>query len=748
MTKKSLFKRPLFAISCAFFGAGILASAVTFTAELIIAVVFAVLSVICGVLGVKFKKHKAFKIFIISVAAFLSFSVQLAGSERKIVRAQKFDGVTADAVITVTDVRYSSSYFGYYTAKLSKSEIFPDMTVSLEYADGSCREGDVLSGSVTLRCFEKSATFDEESYNLSDGILMCAEAESLSYVGHDSDSSPLTALSRLNRRLSARIEATSGSGALARAVLLGRRDGLEKSVMRDFSRIGVSHLLALSGLHLSVLVASVDFLLSKRFMSARARAPMKTAAILFFMALVGFGRSVTRAGIMHIFRATAEFINSDSDRRTSLGVSAIIIMLADPFAIRDSAFILSVLSTYACIVYAEYVGRRRKPTIASGILRSVTDTVKMSIFISALTLPVMWSVFGEISLISPITNVVFIPAVTLFLYFSIIYLVFCGTPLAVFLTPMLNGAEKLICSAARRLASLPHITLSFGGTALGLCSFALFFALFAASLNPRKIKKSNRISICLCSGIFVVLIVFGELAGALSAGEIYVTRGKSEGFSIRCGNFYMLVDASDGLSGFSRELLCAAEDDGATEIGCLVLTHLHRKHISSVATLSERTVLRSVCLPRAENDDDRAIFETLTAYFDREKIAYTEYSRDGDIFSVGGIKFESLGYCRLSRSSHPTVAFAISVAERKFLYLGSSFEEGIEYSAALSDADTVFFGLHPPKRKISAEINLEGKTAVFSGGVTDDGLLKVIDAENEIHLGTDGIFKSETVKRY
>lgn len=747
MTKEPLFKRPLFAIACAFFGAGILAGTAGMKYGLPLCALLAVGCLAALAAGTVLKKRRAIAVLVLLCAALASFALQLVGAERKILQCERLDGVSAEAVLTVTEVRYSSSYYGYYTARLTDSEAFPDMKVALEYSDGSCRVGDVLRGEVTLVAFESSGAFDEAAYNIPDGILIGAHAESLRYVGHEEDSSVTGVLSRLNRRLCARITAASGSGSLARAVLLGQRDGLGRAVLRDFSRIGISHLLALSGLHLSVLVAALESALSN-FLSPRVRSPLKAAAVLFFMALVGFGRSVTRAGIMHIFCATAQLLRRDSDSRTSLAVSAMLIMLADPFAVRDAAFLLSVLAAYACIAYSEYVGRadRARVSPVRRLLRSAADTVRLSLLISALTLPVMWSVFGEISLISPLTNVVFIPTLTLFLYFSIMYLALCTTPLCAVLTPLLNGGERAIFALARRISALPHITLSVRSTLVGVCSLALFFALFAVSLHPRRIRRCDRVALTVCSALLVLTLAAGELATLSSAREIYITRGKSEGFAVRCGALSVLIDVSDGSSGFSRELLAAAEEEGATEIGCLVLTHLHRRHISSVASLAESCVLRSVCLPRAENDADEAVSQTLISYFEREGIPYTEYSRDGDTLTVGSIRFEALGYCLLSRSSHPTIVFSLSFAGRELLYLGSSFEEGAEYTEVPTEADTVFFGRHPPKRKRDVSLELDGRTAVFSHGVTEDGLLRVDGAEREYYLGEDGVFRDRKVK--
>lgn len=770
MTKQPIFRRPLFAVSCAFFAAGIIAQGVARRGLVALLAVLAVLSAVSAVLSAATRHRVARMALLMLIPMTLSLCLQLFAVERKIAAAELYDGKSSDATVTITGNSYSSSYYGYYTARLTDSD-FPELVVTLGYADGSCREGDVLRGRVTLSRLDGSASFDERAYFIPDGIFMSAELETADYVGRDSSFSPSRSLAHLNRRLCARIEAASGDGALAQAILLGRRNGLSASVKRDFSRIGISHLLALSGIHLSVIIGALELLLSRsrllrqpsltrRTQLARLIAVIIEAiAILFFMALVGFGRSVTRAGVMQLVRISATLVGRRSDPRTSLGTAVLVIMLADPLAVRDTAFILSVLAAYACIVYSEYTGRlvKRRTSVLARLGRSIVDTVLMTLLISVLTLPVMWHVFGSISLISPLTNVIFIPTVTLYLYFSLVYTALCTTPvLGALLTRVLIFSEHLICSSARQLSLLPHITVSLRGTLCGVCSVLLFAAVFSATLVPARVggtsssrftrRQLSQLAVLLCSIATVLAIALGVVSNAQSAQAVFVTKGRSEGFAVRYKNDFVLIDVSDGSTGFSRVLTAQAQECGADEIACLVLTHLHRRHIASLSTLAERVVLRSVCLPQAENEDDAAIFSALTAHLEREGIAYTSYSRDSSQVKIGEISFESLGYGTLARSSHPAVAFSLSVAGERYLYFGSSFEDVTSTNAkeAARDADTVFFGAHHPKRK--SELTVEADcTAIVSHGASGDGSLN-ITSDKLLTLPTDGIYVADRLR--
>lgn len=108
MTKDPLFKRPLFAIACAFFGAGILAGTAGMTYGLPLCALLAVCCLAALTAGTVLKKRRAIAVLVLLCAALASFVLQLAGAERKILQCERLDGVSAEAVLTVTEVRYLS----------------------------------------------------------------------------------------------------------------------------------------------------------------------------------------------------------------------------------------------------------------------------------------------------------------------------------------------------------------------------------------------------------------------------------------------------------------------------------------------------------------------------------------------------------------------------------------------------------------------------------------------------------------
>lgn len=134
-------------------------------------------------------------------------------------------------------------------------------------------------------------------------------------------------------------------GELLAALVTGRTEGLSPELRYDYSRAGISHLLAVSGLHLSVFVALIDALLAACFLSRRQRGIAEIAAVLFLMGLTGFSHSVVRAGVMLIVCRAALLCGRDSDTLNSLGFAVVLMLLCNPYAAFSTGLQLSYLAT-------------------------------------------------------------------------------------------------------------------------------------------------------------------------------------------------------------------------------------------------------------------------------------------------------------------------------------------------------------------------------------------------------------------
>ena len=735
MKTDSALGKPLSVICAAVYICSVLTAELSVGVKLSAAFCAAALSAIIIILRRvgRLSNESAFTVLCVLLPISLSLAVSAVSLSLPIRRAESLDGEQVSVTAEITAVGHRSEHYGYYTARLHSERWRGAVTASLAMPDGGGEIGDVICGEVTFALPESGGSYDEAAILRADGIYITAESESMEYSGHRDAFSLTGAATAVNRVLTARIsDATDGSSTIAPAVLLGRRDLLSPSVKRDFSRLGISHLFALSGLHLSIIVAGAELMLNRTRLGVGVRCTLMSVGVLAFMVVTGFSPSVVRAGIMTLIRLAAAPIGRQSDSLTSLSFAAAVMVTAKSCLAFDTGLLLSVLATYGCIVYAERSAERAK---RRGVRRGlfwrvvfrVCDVVALTLIITALTLPVMWHVFGEVSLVSPVSNLIFVPLITVIIYLSLPLLLVCHVPmLAVPLAHLLLALESSVVQTASAISHIPHIMLPLKFPGVGLLSALIFITVGTAlTLKCReRLAKLMRVGICVsCAGLCCV-VAASFIISASTADVTFRSRGKNEGFVLRCGMSTVAVDISDGSAGFAGEILFLARRDGASELDAVVLTHYHMKHLSGISSLTERAIVKKLVLPEPESDADLSVCESLLRLCGERGIGCEFYSRRrGETFEIGGVKLSFFDRAVTERSDHPVVTFEAAVGGKRTVYAGGSASEGdVSIFDALFRSDVAVFGSHPPAYKVPLNA-AAGGSAVFTKTAADSGYL-------------------------
>lgn len=699
------------------------------------------------------RRREMLRVAIVILCAVSSALVFLfASNDIPKLRAERLIGSTAEVRAEIENVIYRTESYGSYIVDVTSDSFDGVLKVALSMPDGGASVGDVFDGEVSFSEPESGGSYDEKASLLAQGVFVVADSVKMNYSHHERRVSISSLALDANSALTALIdEASGGRAQLAPALLLGRRDLLPQSVNRDFSRLGISHLLALSGLHLSVITAAIEMILKKTRLGLRARCAIVSAVILPFAAIAGFAPSVVRAAIMQILRLLANVIGRQSDSATSLSLAGAAMVVAKPCLVYDTGLMLSVFASYACIRYSERSseGPDLRRSRASSALCHVRDVIFMTLAVSALTLPIVYGTFGELSLVSPIANLLFVPMVSALLCYSVPYLLLCRIPaISTVMSTLLICAEKLILKLISAVADLPYIVVSLEKTGVGILS-VLIFAVAAAALTFRSGRVFLRASGVVCCASLVVITFVSNAFSASSACVDFRSSGKNEGFILRSGLCAVAVDISDGSKSFLASLAYCAAEDGICELEAVVLTHYHMKHVSSVTSICNREKVRCVCVPEPENDSELSVCEAIIDVCRDSGTECRIYRRDtGESLSIGDITLFFFDTVRLSRSSHPVIAFSASVSGRNIVYVGASASEtGDAVKDALFDSELAFFASHPPASEKPLECGVGGD-AIVTKIASDVGYSDSVTAGGEvINLPENGAFSSGNYRR-
>jgi len=661
-------------------------------------------------------------------------------------------GKTETAVIEIEEVEYAVSYEACYKAKIRKSDSIPRGTGLLLVSDKTAlAEGTVLAGEVSYSEIENLGRFDAERYYLSKNIRLRAEDVSLEPAGEKRSFSLTRLFAKINESLTAKISAhvRYDAAGIASAVLLGNRDELADSTVRDFRRLGISHLLVVSGTHFAVIVTFAERAMRYLLVKRKARCWINIAIVILFMFLTGFTPSVVRAGIMHILAQLANLILRKKNMIHSFAVSGAVLVIADPCSAVDCGMQLSFIATYVCIFFQQNHGFWRRwlrktklklRTIPGRIVLSLGETVMLTSLITLNTLPLMWLYFGEISLISVPVNVVFIPVITVLMYLTGLYLLLY--PLMIFVQPMafvLSGYCIFIEWLAGIFSRLDWIILPVNFSFSGLFLIPLTVLLVLLPVMGKKPRKSILAASAVLFVSFVSAIGLALVLDSFNNHFSYLPDKGNDGFALKSGGKVLLCEMSDASYSYMYNLTDEMSQLHASEIEALMLTHYHSKHVGLIEKLAQREILRSVILPEPIDEREEGIYSSILESAELFGVN-TVTIPAGESYVFGDAVITQFERTYLSRSSHPITAVEIDINGETAVIASCSFNQSVpEITEALENAEYPIFGRHSPVYKKAFDLDLRDAKAVIvsenaADWISDDA---ISSAGSEVYLQPD-----------
>lgn len=237
----------------------------------------------------------------------------------------------------------------------------------------------------------------------------------------------------------------SDNSGICSAIGFGERNYLTDNVKNHFKKAGMSHLLVVSGMHMSV-VAMIFLFIFKRLLRKKfIYCPLTILLILFYMILTGLSFSVLRSSIMVIIMLLGIMISRQSDSLNSLGISALVILLFNPYSAGDVGLLLSFGSTMGIILLSKPIKNYlvSKIKFSNRIIIYVLDLISLTLSACAFSTPILILFFKRISIVQILSNLLISPIFELLLIVVILGGILGLTGVAVLYSPLLFFADKL-----------------------------------------------------------------------------------------------------------------------------------------------------------------------------------------------------------------------------------------------------------------------------------------------------------------
>jgi competence protein ComEC len=213
--------------------------------------------------------------------------------------------------------------------------------------------------------------------------------------------------------------------SIAEALLIGYRDELDRDLVRAYSNTGVVHIIAISGLHLGMIYGLLIFLFKpfNRYKISKILKPITIIFILWmFSFIAGMAPSILRSAIMFTCIVIADSLGKRSNIYNGLAVSALIILIINPFSLWDVGFQLSYSAVLSIVVFSPYV--KKWFYFKNKLLKGFWELNAITLSAQILTLPIVLYHFHQFPNLFLFANIFAVPFSGLILYAELLLLIF------------------------------------------------------------------------------------------------------------------------------------------------------------------------------------------------------------------------------------------------------------------------------------------------------------------------------------
>lgn len=542
------------------------------------------------------------------LSSYLFFDLYFAQTQKDVDSSFVIEGVVVERNSSTS---FSSS-FEVALLSLAGEENHETVILECEYPS-PMQCGDYISISVTQRAFQSLDGYNEESAVLSEGctrILVSRDAQDCVILDEKCDALRIK-LIEWNHRLSSGLKNRIGGeeGALSVALLLGNRSYLSEDTVLQFRRSGISHLLALSGMHVSVIAGFLELLLRRLRMSKTLRAILIPCALFAYLLLTGASASTVRAVVMIGFLYLAFLLGADYDSMTAVCIVPAAFLLITPYAVYDLSLWMSFLAALSIIVFypllrtvgAKIRGIERPAPLGRRGCAVLFEAIGTGVAANASLMLLSATLFAELSIASVPTTILLSFPMSLLLICSIPALLFSQL---VFLALPCRFLSQLMLFCAGKVSSLPNVLVSMNSEAE-----KWMLILFTALLILLAVLKINRQGLFLLVPAAMLATVLLSVCMTLQMPFRTMEASEENGGFLQCseGGQTVVYDYSEG---FGTNVALLAEQCNSvrcTEIGDLVITKYDNRRPYLLASLSSSVLVRRVRLPQPKNAREEAL---------------------------------------------------------------------------------------------------------------------------------------------
>lgn len=422
---------------------------------------------------------------------------------------------------------------------------------------------------------------------------------------------------------------TDEEGNLLLAILLGDKDKLSEDIQESFKTSNLSHMLAVSGAHVSYIILGLTYVLQNSIIGKKNGKIVCIIFLLAFMAITNFTPSVIRACIMAILTLFSSIIYRKSDVYTNISVAALITLIFNPYSLLDLGFQLSYGGTIGIIIFIKRIQEKKSN---SKVINYIKQMALVSIYANIIIIPIMMYHFNTVSFTFIISNIMASPILGIIVITGFLFIIASITvkPLtrliAIFIKPILSILIKIsqICSK-----------LPFSNILVVTPYMFNVISYYAIILYCIKSKKNNKCKIIICLLIVLILINFIIYIFPQKLRIFFIDVGQGDStLIITPDKKTVLIDGggSDSFDVGEKVLLPYLLDRRILKIDYVLISHFDTDHCGGILTIMEKVKVKNIIISeQAEHSEN---YERSKKLMIHKKIRLIEVKK-GDKIKIG-----------------------------------------------------------------------------------------------------------------
>lgn len=518
---------------------------------------------------------------------------------------------------------------------------------------------------------------------------------------------------------------TGQTAAVLKGILFGDKSGMTGRMSAAFSASGLSHIVAVSGMHVGYILLLL-YVLTDLLKIRRWTANLIAAVLLLaYMLLVGTTPSVIRATVLGLIAIFGKTIDRRADTLTSMGAAALVILLLNPLAAFDTGFMLSFAAALGIVVFARDIEWRLNARFEQSRLfqhkwvRKVGSILCVTISAQIFTIPILMLSFGEVSLWGLLTGVLVTPIMPLLMAAGFVLCILGSVwqPLALPAAGLCFLLVSYVQGVARAFAALPTGVLTPGTVTPYF--LLLYGALLACVGLALKKRTASYLRYAAAAAAVIAVTGFGWMVVRNlnpQASVTFINVGQGDCSLVSVGKMDLLIDAG-GLRSDTRDSNIGTrvvapylKKRGIKKIEAAMVSHYHDDHARGMLGVLDSMKVERLLMPvtYTETELERELKQAA-----KENGTEVVYVAEGSRISLGDAQMDLFTpdkewlKTQSENQNNNSIVGRLDYGETSVLYTGDMEAEGEELLLAKDvgrlDSDILKVGHHGSKTSSCTE---------------------------------------------